>query len=221
METLRRIYDTLFPLLIAGLLVLVATPAKKMPEGSGVRELREHIAKNYFMPMGLSQQWGMYAPDPARSMSYVHLTAESKGARVFPVRKSDPQPEPGSAPEGTWQLDEARWAEQDWGVKWFWHKSRADIWRYRLAMSKHDTPNRNRSWYMRGVCVREAREGRFPHYIQMQALKRRFSKPEAVRKGKPEYGPREYIRSDRTWCKSKLVAGMLEHDRLVNPEAYR
>ena len=219
MGALRRTFDIVFPLLIAAVLIIVAVPEAKMPEDSSVRAVRKRLAKELFRPMSMSQQWGMYAPDPARSMTYMHLTAESTGHYTLPRGKQKPLVEPGEAPPGTWHLDEALRAERDWETIWGWQKTRRDIWRYRLSTKNVDKPNRNRSWYMRGVCVREAREGRYPAYIQMQQLKRRFTKPDRVRKGKPVFGPRKYTRSDRSWCRSPLVAEMIERDRERNPEA--
>jgi hypothetical protein len=217
---LRRTFDIVFPLLIAAALVLVAFPDYMYEEESRLLEVRQKVAKGLFKPMSMSQHWGMYAPDPARAMTYMHLIAESKGSYTFPRGKQDPVVEPGEAPPGTWRLEEADLADAGWGTIWGWQKTREDIWRYRLSMKKPKSPNRNRTWYMRGVCVREARAGRYPAYIQMQQLKRHFTKPSRVSEGKPEFGPRKFTRSDRTWCRSSVAAEMIEKDRERNPEAY-
>jgi hypothetical protein len=62
-------------------------------------------------------------------------------------------------------LDEAIQAETAWGAVWDWQKRRTDMWRF-YAVTQADRRNINRTWYLRGLCVREERArgvGAGPH----------------------------------------------------------
>ena len=86
-------------------------------------KLREKVAKGVFMPMGLSQQWGMYAPDPMRGQNVMAIYAlEGK--------------------EDGYALEEAREAPSKFGTHWVGNKTRMDIWKHRIVTSNLDKPSR-------------------------------------------------------------------------------
>lgn len=197
----RRVLNIVVPVLLAAVLIL---PAFKESQLSGrTLELRKVVA-SWMKPMSLSQQWGMYAPDPARSMGFMRLEALRDGVKGQPAQALP--------------LAESEMTKHAWGTKWGWQKTRMDIWRYRLATTKPKRPMRERGWYMRGACVREARRGQMTRYMRMHQESRRFTPPEKVRAGAPEYGPESITPSDRGWCASPLVREMVELDQKNNPQ---
>ncbi len=198
LRTARRVANLVLPVLLAGALLLPAFRTEQL-EGRTL-ELRTWVA-DWMRPLSLSQQWGMYAPDPMRSMGYMLLTAMHEDGRRVP-------------------LEESAQSRASWGTVWGWEKTRVDIWRYRLSTQRPERPNRQRAWFLRGICVREARRGRMPEYIQMEQISRRFTPPKAVRRGEPGLGPEVVKRSDRGWCASPLVAEMLALDLENNPELW-
>ncbi|MBC8072749.1 MAG: hypothetical protein IAG13_30795, partial [Deltaproteobacteria bacterium] len=118
--------------------------------------------------VSVKQTWGMYAPDPQRAQTYMDLEAEYADGSVALLREHDD-------------------VLHGWGTTWAWRKTRVDIWRF-YANFHADRRNDNRSWYLRSVCVREARTGEEPRKLSMFHVKRRFASPEAVRAGKPGLG---------------------------------
>lgn len=143
-------------------------------------------------PISVLQTWNMYAPDPQRAQSYLSLHAElADGSRV--------------------PLEEAVQAEQGWDHVWDWQKRRRDIWRIIVV---HDKQVAHRSWYLRGVCVREDRaRGEPPRRIIAERVRRRFTAPEAVAAGKPALGEvsRQEIQSMR--CDESQARAMIAADR--------
>jgi len=138
------------------------------------------------------QSWRMYAPDPQRAQSYLALYAElADGTRV--------------------PLPEAIDAENGWGSVWDWQKRRVHIWR---SFSAGEKPTPNRTWYMRGVCVREDRiRGEAPRRIIAERLRRTLTHPDAVAQGRPALGPlvRKDLQSIR--CEDWPSRLMLAADR--------
>lgn len=193
-EPLRKAANVAFPIALAAFLLL---PVWKEKELSGpVLEARRAVA-DVMRPMSLSQQWGMYAPDPARSVGYMGLEALEKGGDTRPL----------------WETEYAETAA--WGTHWAGNKTRMAIWRYRLVSGDPKRPRRDRGWFLRSICVREARNDAMPPYIQMSKLWRGFNSPAFVRKGNDEFGRLHREPSDKGWCGSPLVDEMVEYDRWV------
>ena len=79
------------------------------------------------------------APDPARGHYYMEVVAYD----------SNGQPR---------VLEDSHLAEHGWGTASFWTRSREDIWRYTIS-DRVGEVDRNRTWYLRGVCAREVGRG--------------------------------------------------------------
>ena len=142
--------------------------------------------------ISMLQTWNMYAPDPQRAQSYLALSAELADGTIVP-------------------LEEAVQAERGWGTVWDWQKRRVDIWRVIAVGGKHST---HRSWYMRGVCVREARNYELPpRRIIAEKLRRGFAAPDAVRAGKPALGPVTRSELQTVACDDWPARGMIAADR--------
>ena len=144
-------------------------------------------------PLSIKQSWRMYAPDPQRAQTYMNLTA----------RYAD-----GTERE----LEETLQERAAWGTHWAWQKTRVDIWRY-YALAHPKGRNDNRTWYLKGVCVREARVGEIPEKLVMNQIRRRFAPPEKVRAGSSGLGrPRQDLVTVQ-YCKAPEVLEMIEEDR--------
>ncbi len=143
--------------------------------------------------ISVQQYWGMYAPYPSTSHTYMILTAHW--------------------PDGTTEpLPEAAEAEAGWGTTWLLRKDRTAIWRH-YANAKPKGPNRNRDWYLRGVCVREARRrGQIPDKIVMEQVTRRFAPPNAVRSGKLALGRPRRRQVAVQSCRQRSVRAMIDAD---------
>lgn len=139
------------------------------------------------------QTWNMYAPDTQRAQSYLSLSAELADGTIVP-------------------LEEAEQAETGWDTVWDWNKRRVDIWRI-IAVGEKATIHR--SWYLRGVCVREAR-GRDepPRKIIAERARRRFASPDAVRAGKPTLGELGRSELQTVRCDDWPARGMISEDRV-------
>lgn len=142
--------------------------------------------------VSVKQQWRMYAPNPQRSQTYMNLTAVYGDTRV--------------------ELEETFQEREGWGTHWLWDKTRKDIWRY-YANFNPKKRNANRTWYLKGVCVREARRGPIPDKILMEHVKRRFAPPEQVRKGTLGLGRPVRRTVTVQYCKTSDVRRMIEADR--------
>lgn len=136
------------------------------------------------------QTWNMYAPDPQRAQSYLSLRAElADGSLVV--------------------LVEGVQAEDGWGSVLDWDKRRVDIWRVIVAGEKQQV---HRSWYLRGVCVREDRaRGEPPRTIIAERVRRRLTSPAAVLAGKPGLGelgrtPLQTLRCDEWQARAMIAA---------------
>jgi hypothetical protein len=135
----------------------------------------------------------MYAPNPQRAQLEMNLHA--------------------TYADGTErELFETELERRAWGTHWVWDKTREDIWR-QYANFHPDKRNINRIWYLKGVCVREARHGEIPVKIVMYQVRRRFAPPQKVAQGAPGLGaPRRKLVTVQ-YCKKPDVLEMIEHDR--------
>lgn len=138
------------------------------------------------------QSWRMYAPNPQRSQSYMNLTAHYEDGTTASL----------------WETEQERGG---WGAVWEWEKTREDVWRH-YANFHPKSGNEHRTWYLRGVCVREARTGRVPEKIVMEQVTRSFTHPDKVAAGKPALGRPRVELVTVVYCKAKLVREMIEAD---------
>jgi hypothetical protein len=142
-----------------------------------------------------TQRWAMYAPNPPRSQAYLRLTAIwSDGA--------------------TLALEESAIAnDSGWTRHFVWHKTLADVWRHYATMHPRQ-PNEHRTWYLRAVCVREARRhGRAPAFLDVELIRRVLTPPAEVARGAPDLGPKERVFIQRMSCAVPIVQQMVEEDR--------
>jgi hypothetical protein len=143
--------------------------------------------------VSLVQSWRMYAPHPQLAQVYMNLTA------VYD--------------DGTERELEETYDERDgWSTHWAWDKTRIDIWRH-YANFTPTKANPNRTWYLKGVCVREARGGEIPNKIVMHQVRRRFTPPSRVQKGQDPLGTRGRRLITVQPCKTKQLLQMIEADR--------
>ena len=189
---LKRALNVVFPLLLGiGVVVLPSIPRKHLPESlSPVREQLDRTMRT----VSLSQRWGMYAPNPVRSHSHPRFVAVD---------------EDGS--ERLLLLDEL--TDDPWGRAFWWTKSREDFWRYHAVHYRTKARNPHRTWYLLGLCLQEAREGRHPQRITIQREKRSFRKPAKVAEGKSVLIERKRKVLQSVRCDSKTVKAMIEEDR--------
>ncbi len=138
------------------------------------------------------QSWRMYAPDPQRAQSYLSLQAELADGTLVP-------------------LDEASADRDGWSSVWDWQKRRTDIWRAFAAGAK---PSQHRTWYMRGVCVREDRlRGAPPKRIIAERVRRSLTHPDAVAKGQPGLSTLSRSALQTVRCDEWPARGMIAADR--------
>jgi len=150
--------------------------------------------------VSVKQTWGMYAPDPQRAQIYMELEAEYDDGSVAALVESED-------------------VERGWGTTWAWKKTRLDIWRF-YANFHADRRNDNRTWYLRAVCVREARTGHVPRKLTMYHVKRRFVSPQAVRSGQPALGEPERKLVTVQYCNTSPAREMIAEDREAHPELH-
>ena len=177
---------TIHTLVPLALTVLIVAPAIPGPLGAAIAARTRTIS--------VLQTWNMYAPDATRSHSYLSVKAELADGTTVP-------------------LDEAIQAETAWGAVWDWQKRRTDMWRYYAVVSP-DKQNINRTWYLRGLCVREERaRGVAPVRIVAERVKRKFTAPEKVRAGAPGLSAptREFVQAIR--CNDWPERAMIAEDR--------
>lgn len=143
--------------------------------------------------ISVKEGWRMYAPDPQRAQLNMTLTA------VYPDKTKV-------------ELVESQQEKTGWGTKWFWDKTRLDIWQ-QYANFHPKGGNRNRTWFLKGICVRESRDGRVPHRIVMHHVTRGFRSPESIRKhGGPGLGrPRRALVTVQ-YCTVAGVKAMIHAD---------
>ncbi len=186
MRALNRVLRVLGVLALAGIIVVPNLPARWMGEWSST-------LAGWLRHVSFVQSWRMYAPNPQRSQTYMNLTAHYDDGSTAPL----------------WETEHERGG---WGTVWAWNKTREDIWRY-YANFHPKSVNEHRTWYLRGVCVREARTGRMPDKIVMEQVTRGFAKPEHVAAGKPALGRRRVELVTVVYCRVKQVREMIEADR--------
>lgn len=181
-----RLLQAVFVLAIVIAIVLPPLPEWLRGQlGADVSALEQKVS--------FKQGWQMYAPDPQRAQLEMNLTA------VF-------------ADGSERRLQETQDEKFAWGTHWFWNKTRVDIWR-QYANFRPEARNDNRTWYLKGVCVREARTGDIPQRIVMDHVRRRFTPPDKVLQGAPGLGAPVRKLVTVQYCKTPEVLEMIERDR--------
>lgn len=143
--------------------------------------------------IGVIERWAMYAPNPYLAHHYMNLTAHFRDGR-------------------TEDLEENELERDGWDTRRQWEWTREDLWRF-YVLAHPEREDRYRSWYLRGVCIREARRhGELPDEIVMTRVTRVFPAPEQVRRGSPPIGPRERRVMETLSCQDAIVRQMLEGD---------
>lgn len=169
------------------LTVLIVAPVVPGPLGPAIAELGRRIS--------VLQTWNMYAPDPQRAHTYLSVSAELADGTIVP-------------------LDEAVQADTGWGARWGWEKRRTDIWRY-YAVLRPEEQNVNRTWYLRGLCVREERaRGQAPVRIIAERVRRSFTPPERVAAGEPALGVPTRAAVQTILCSEWPERAMIAADRI-------
>ncbi len=187
----RLALEALWVLALASAIVLPVLP------GEALRPVRDVLVR-LERTVSVQQHWAMYAPHPQLSHAEMVLSA--------------------TWPDGSVEdLEEARLAKRAFGTTWFGRKTRSDIWRF-YANVRPRKANRDRAWYLRMVCVREARRtGVVPKEIVMHQVRRRFAPPSAVRSGKLPLGrPRTRLVA-RQSCTQRSVRAMIDADPFAHP----
>jgi hypothetical protein len=191
--TVLRLLHALVPTALAVVVVAPALPSAHFGALPG------EVAKALLV-VSIKQTWGMYAPDPQRAQTYMDLEALYEDGST------------GTLPES---LD----VEQGWGTTWAWRKTRMDIWKF-YANFHPERRNDHRTWYLRLVCVREARLGDPPRKITMYQVKRRFTAPSKVAAGAPGLGEPDRRLITVAYCNTSPVRDMIEADRRLHPELH-
>ena len=186
---LRRVVNVAFPVSVGYVIILGALPREQLSEAVQARHDRivEHMRT-----ISLSQTWAMYAPNPGRGHFYMKLVAHDEDGTVR-------------------VLEESTMAEVGWGTARFWRRSRLDIWQHAVSR-RIEKVNRNRTWYLRGVCVREARRGHDVRRIEMTRVYRGIRSPERVRKGQDVLGPPSIKKAQDGSCRVKIIRDMIALD---------
>jgi len=192
-SALKRSVEALWVLCLAALIVVPALPGEWQTELS-----RNVIA--WTKKVSMSQRWAMYAPNPQRGLAYLSVRG----------RHLDGHEEP---------LPEALAADQGWGTNWAWNKRRSDIWGFYAAISKQKGGNLRRTWFVKSLCVREARLHEDPARILLvDRLSRGFTAPDKVRAGAPDLGPVKRLPVQKIDCAFPLIQEMLDEDRRLHGE---
>lgn len=183
----RRTVHLVWALALGCIVLLPNLPSERFGELPGT-------VAGWLRPVSFVQSWRMYAPDPQRSQTYMNLTAHYPGGREV-------------------ELEETIQEKDGWTVTWAGQKTRVDIWRH-YANFHGSGRNDNRTWYLRAVCVREARKGEVPTKITMTQVRRRFATPDKVAAGESDLGRRRRLKNVHHWmpCKTKIVMEMIEAD---------
>lgn len=189
LASVRWASNVVVPVALMTLMVLSAIPSAKVPER--LKPQRERLAA-IMQKLSLSQTWGMYAPDPGKGHFYMELYAHDADGTV---RK----------------LEETHVAEEGWGTAWAWDRTRRHIWQHTVSR-RIDKTSRNRTWYLRGVCVREARRGHDVRRIEMQRVYRRIRTPERVREGAETLGPIKRSKAQDGSCNVAIIREMIATD---------
>lgn len=183
---LRRTIHTLVPLALTVMIVAPVLPAPLDGLGSAIANKTRTIS--------VLQTWNMYAPDPVRSHTYLSIRAEMPDGSTVP-------------------LAESIRADAGWGGIWDWQKRRTDIWWFYATM-RPDEHNVNRTWYLRGLCVREERErGVAPVRVIADRVRRRFTPPDQVAAGAPGLSVAERSHVQTLTCNGWPERAMIAEDR--------
>ncbi len=175
-----------FVLALVAFVVLPNIPSEDFPLSGTMAKWAKKVS--------FKQGWQMYAPNPTRAQMYMNLTA------VY---------DDGSER----RLEETVQEKQAWDTHFMWDKTRVDIWRqYANFNVKHR--NNNRVWYLKGVCVREARNGPIPKRIIMHMVRRRFTAPHKVAQGRPALGKPKRTFITVQYCQHPVVKRIIEADSL-------
>lgn len=187
-ESLRRVVNVIVPLLLMTLMVFSALPRERLPA-----RLQPHhdTLMTRLRTLSISQTWSMYAPNPSRGHFYLELRAVDADGTVRELEEQE---------------------RIDWGTAWVWERDRTDIWLHAIARHIEEV-NRNRTWYMRGLCVREARRGYDVRRIEVSRVERSIRAPDKVAAGKPLLGPVKRVEGQATSCRVEIIREMLEFDR--------
>jgi hypothetical protein len=188
MARLAQLGRFLHVLLVLTIATFVVVPAIPNDWTAGISSKLAAILR----PLSLKQSWRMYAPDPQRAHTYMNLLARYPGGHERELEETDQE-------------------RGGWDTHWAWQKTRVDIWRY-YALAHPKGRNDNRIWYLKGVCVREARRGEIPERIVMHQVRRRFPPPEKARHGAGLGRPRRDLVTVQ-YCKTPEVLEMIEQDR--------
>jgi hypothetical protein len=187
-EPILRLVNTIIPLVLMSAMLFAAIPRD---EFSGVVQERHDRMIDAMRKISLSQSWSMYAPNPSRGHFYLELRAVDADGTVRELEETE---------------------RVDWGTAWLWTKDREDIWLHTVAR-KADEVNRNRTWYLRGVCVREARRGYDVRRIEANRVERSIRSPEKVLAGQPVLGRERRQKTQDTSCRVPIILEMIEFDR--------
>jgi len=188
MKGLLRVARALLVLALGVLIVAPNLPTKWVGKWTST-------LAGYTRPLSFVQSWKMYAPNPQRAQSYMNLTGHWAD---------------GSSAD----LEETLQERDGWGTNFAWDKTRVDIWRH-YANFHPKRSTEHRKWYLRAVCIREARRGKMPDKIVMEQVTRRFAPPKQVAAGKMGLGrPRRQLVTVQ-YCKVKRVREMLASDPVL------
>jgi hypothetical protein len=191
--TLLRLVHALVPTALAVAIVAPVLPSAHFGPVPGA------VAKA-LLQISIKQTWGMYAPDPQRAQTYMELEAlYDDGTTAMLAESAD--------------------VEHGWGTTWAWRKTRMDIWKF-YANFHPERRNDHRTWYLRSVCVREARTGHVPRKITMHHVKRRFTPPAKVAAGAPGLGAPDRRLITVAYCNTSPAREMIAADRRLHPELY-
>lgn len=190
-EPARRVANVVFAGALMAALVFAAIPKKQLPERLHARrdKLSDKMRK-----LSISQTWKMYAPDPSRGHFYMELIAHDE--------------------DGTRRvLEESRNVEAGWDTAWSWKRTRRDIWEH-TATRRIGQVNRNRTWYLRAVCLREHRRGYDVRRIEMNRVYRAIRPPERVAEGAETLGPLKRKKAQDGSCHVQIIRTMIAEDPL-------
>lgn len=184
----RRAANVVVSACLFGLLVFAAIPKAKLPEHLHPR--RDRLSE-VMRALSLSQSWNMYAPDPSRGHHTMELVAVDR--------------------DGTERRLRSRGDANAWATAWAWQRTRRDIWQF-VIMRRPTGTSRNRTWFLRGVCLREHRRGHDVARLEVWHASRSIQPPERVRAGQPTLGPVRRTRVAGTSCDVEIIRDMIAED---------
>ena len=186
----RRLVNVLAPLVFGYAIVLAAVPGTWL-EGR-LRDDHERLVQ-HMRTISLSQTWSMYAPDAATAHHYL----------VFEARDADGTLRP---------LEEYEAREHGWGTVRGWEWTRNAIWQTEISR-RIDESNRNRTWYARGLCLREARRGHDVERLELTLVSRSIRSPQRVREGADLLSRLRTRRLRSASCRVRIIEDMIALDR--------